>query len=97
MKVIEFQKAINVTSGSYGRFMKQNGPTAGMGSDTYGSAYKFFKKRELRGIKMSRKKVKTADQDKSHDLSNIQLDGEETGNVEVYDTCDEVRRKMPLI
>ena len=71
--------------------MKQNGPTAGMGSDTYHGAYRLFKKRELQGIKMPRKKVKNADADKNYDLSDIHVEGKETGNMEVYDTGDEVR------
>jgi hypothetical protein len=80
MKVGEFQKAINVTSNSYSRFMGQNGPDKGSGSDMYGSAYIFFKKRELRGIKSTpNKKAKAvaADgKDAVPDVERIVLEGE---------------------
>ena len=94
MKVGEFQKAIGVGSGPYARFMKQNGPDAGMQSTVYDAAYTFFKKRELQGIKMPRKKVKKEDENKRLDVSGIHLDGEEDETVEVYDTCDELRKKI---
>ncbi|MCJ1251560.1 hypothetical protein MMC30_008795 [Trapelia coarctata] len=96
MKVGEFQSAIGVTTGSYARFMKQNGPQSGYGSDTYEAAATFFKKRELQGIMMPKKKVKKADEDKKMDVSDIHLDGEDTESVEVYYTCDEVRRKIAV-
>ncbi|MCJ1238824.1 hypothetical protein MMC14_006815 [Varicellaria rhodocarpa] len=35
-----------------------------------------------------------SEEDKKLDVSGIHLDGEENGDVEVYDTCDEVRRKI---
>ncbi|KAH0283888.1 hypothetical protein M436DRAFT_52268 [Aureobasidium namibiae CBS 147.97] len=34
------------------------------------------------------------DKDAHPDISNIHLDGEETDSVQVYDTCDEVRKKI---
>ena len=43
---------------------------------------------------MPKKKVKKVEEDKKLDVSGIHPDGEETGDVEVYDTCDEVRRKI---
>lgn len=57
MKVGEFQKKIDVGSASYQRFMYQGGD-AGAYSDTYVAAAEFFKKRQLAGIPISRKKVK---------------------------------------
>ncbi|KAF2477042.1 uncharacterized protein BDR25DRAFT_330958 [Lindgomyces ingoldianus] len=95
MRVGEFQKAINVTSKSYSDFMGQNGPLKGRGSNVYLNAYQFFRKRELRGIKLP-KKVKTAAAAATNrvDISGIILEGEEQDKVEVYDTCDEVRRKI---
>jgi hypothetical protein len=39
--------------------MGQNGPFKGTGSTVYVDAWQFFKKRELRGIKLPRKKAKT--------------------------------------
>jgi hypothetical protein len=59
MKVGEFQKEINVTFNAYSRFMGQNGPYKGCESSVYMSAWSFFKKREMRGIKTKpNKKVK---------------------------------------
>ena len=94
MKVGEFQKAIGVNSKAYGNFMTQHGPSKGIHSSVYYKAFKFFKKREIKGIPMPKKKVKKAEEDKKLDVSGIHLHGEETGEVEVYDTCDEVRRKI---
>lgn len=102
MKVGEFQKAIDVGSVGYYRFMKQNGPTKGMGSDVYYNAWKFFKKRELRGVKMPRKKQKTVTDASGkkkevpahEDISGIHLEGEDEDDVPVYDSCDEIRRKI---
>lgn len=88
MKVGEFQKAINVTSNSYSRFMGQNGPDKGAGSDVYMSAWGFFKKRELRGIKtVANKKAKTVDpggKDAVPSVEGIVLDGEMEDSVPVY-------------
>ena len=94
MKVTEFQRAIGVSSNSYLTFMKQHGPTKGIESKTYDAAFAFFKKRELQGIKMQRKKVKKADEDEKMDVSGIHLDGEESKEVPIYDTCNEIRKKI---
>lgn len=106
MKVGQFRDAINVTSGSYLRFMGQSGRDKGMGSDTFDKAWAFFKKRELAGKPMPKKKAKTAANKDAgikkpgcetaggHDLSGIHLDGEENDNVAVHDSCDEIRKKI---
>ncbi len=99
MKVTEFQRAIGVNSGPYGRFMKQTGPMGGCGNSTYDAAWMFFKKREVAGVKMPAKKRKTAGPkeaaaDDALDVSGVGLDGEDDESVEIYDTCDEVRRKI---
>jgi hypothetical protein len=61
----------------------------------YINAFKFFKKRELLGMKPPKKKRSTeAVDDMKMDVSNIHLDGEEHEDVPVYDTCDEVRKKI---
>lgn len=49
MKVSEFQDAINVSGKSYYAFMKQNGPSKGMESNTFINSHRFFMKRELLG------------------------------------------------
>jgi hypothetical protein len=56
MTVAELQDAIDVSDNSYYRFMKQSGPTKGTQTDTFMGAVIFFKKRELAGLKMPRKK-----------------------------------------
>lgn len=93
MKVGEFQKVLGVSANAYGRFMGQSGPYKGDGCDTYFEAHKFFKRRELQGIKMSVKKVKKGEE-KNQDFSDVKLDGEEDQSVPVFDSCDEVRRKI---
>ncbi|KAF2138511.1 uncharacterized protein K452DRAFT_290651 [Aplosporella prunicola CBS 121167] len=67
MKVGEFQSAIGVSSNAYSRFMGQQGPTKGQMSDVYQNAWAFFKKRELKGIPMPRKKAKKADESDEKD------------------------------
>lgn len=110
MKVKDFVAAIGVTSTGYHRFMTQHGKEKGMQSNRYIQAWKFFEKRKAAGLKMPTKKKAKTDGDATKspasakkgakkdegipDLSDIHLDGEDTDAVEVYDTCDEVRRKI---
>ncbi|KAI1134243.1 hypothetical protein F5Y05DRAFT_240846 [Hypoxylon sp. FL0543] len=95
MKVGEFQKAIGVSSASYQRFMNQSGTYTGSESDTYERAFAFFKKRELQGLEAAPpKKPKRSEEKKALDVGDIKLDGEDTEEVPVYDTCDEVRKKI---
>lgn len=96
MKVTHFQRQCNINSNSYGRFMKLKGPYSGIDNQTYEAAFIFFKKRELAGIKPpKRQKAKAEDLDK-FDVGDpaLKLDGEDKGEVEIYDTCDEIRRKI---
>lgn len=50
------------------------------------------------GKKLPKKKVKKEDKEKlekmQEDITGIQLDGEANGKVPVYNTCDEIRRKI---
>jgi hypothetical protein len=104
MKIGKFQEKLGVSGKSYREFMGQNGPDKGAYSATYHAAWAFFKKREIAGIKMPRKKAKTVDAKDSQettkndepklDVSDIHLEGEEKGEIPIYDTCDEVRRKI---
>jgi hypothetical protein len=94
MKKGEFQNAIGCSTASLNNFLGQNGPMKGSGSSTYENAFVFFKRRELQGIKQPKKKVKKADEQQNVDLSGIHLDGEDAGEVKVYETCDEVRKKV---
>lgn len=94
MKVGEFQKALNVGAVAYTRFMNQSGADKGFGSQVYAPAWAFFKKRELRGIKTTKKAktdasgtAKAKDAAKAADALNvdgIELDGEMEDNVPVY-------------
>ena len=102
MKVGEFQRAIGVTASSYKNFMKKRGHNAGEQSSVYIAANAFFHKRELEGHKMPRKKAKKdtdtdgkeTGKNLDYDVSDIHLEGEDEGEVEIYDTCNEVRRKI---
>ncbi|GFF80386.1 hypothetical protein IFM53868_02846 [Aspergillus udagawae] len=92
MKIGEFQDAIGVSSRSYLEFLGQNGRDKGSGSSTYINAARFFKKRELQGIKPPRKKRATKESQRKvaekYDVSGIHLDGESDQSVPVWDTCD---------
>ncbi|KAI0887721.1 uncharacterized protein GGS22DRAFT_88365 [Annulohypoxylon maeteangense] len=95
MKVYEFQRAINVTSSTYQRFMRQNGMYKGSESAMYSRAFAFFKKRELKGLKASPpKKARKSDEKNVLDVDDIEMDGQNTQEVPVYDTCDEIRKKI---
>ncbi|KAJ9641063.1 hypothetical protein H2201_007998 [Coniosporium apollinis] len=105
MKVGEFCDAIGVSNNSYNNFLKQSGRTKGLNSATFENAWAFFKKREMKGIKMpSKKKQKTEaaasaakdgkDDSGVVDISGIELPGEKEDAVEVYDTCDTIRKKI---
>ncbi|KAK8085690.1 hypothetical protein PG997_006961 [Apiospora hydei] len=108
MKVGEFQNAIDVSAASYRRFMNQTGVHQGEGSDAYLNACRFFKKRELQGLKAvpPKKKARSSiggkdagktDKQKAAeaiDTGDIKLDGEDEGDVPVYETCDELRKKI---
>jgi hypothetical protein len=94
MKVGEFQKAIGVNSKGYSMFMGQTGRDKGSGSNTYYAASKFFKLREMKGIKIKPTKKVKKGEEKKDDVSHIHLDGEAEVNVPVYESCDEVRKKI---
>ncbi|KAK6845989.1 hypothetical protein PG987_001177 [Apiospora arundinis] len=108
MKVGEFQNAIDVSAASYRRFMNQTGVRQGEQSDVYANACRFFKKRELQGLKAvppkkkSRSSIGGKDAGKTDkqkaaeaiDVGDVKLEGEDEGDVPVYDTCDELRKKV---
>ncbi|OOO09627.1 hypothetical protein OAory_01054350 [Aspergillus oryzae] len=97
MKIGEFQEAIGFSSRSYNTFLKMTGEK-GSESNTYFHAHRFCLKRELQGIKEPKKKPASKqaklDTEKKYDVSGIHLPGEEESKVQVYDTCDEVRKKI---
>ncbi|OGM42360.1 hypothetical protein ABOM_007866 [Aspergillus bombycis] len=98
MKIGEFQDTIRVSSRSYNAFLNLSGKMRGSESNTYAYAHRFFAKRELQGIKERKNKriSKQAklDSEKRYDVSGIHLPGEEECKVMVFDTCDEVRKKI---
>ncbi|KAF1344521.1 hypothetical protein BDV97DRAFT_55961 [Delphinella strobiligena] len=94
MKVGEFCDALGVSGNGYRRFLALNGKDAGPQSDTYIAAWEFFKKRELAGIKPPKKQKTSAPRSTSDSVPDVPLQGEESDAVEVFDSCDEIRRKI---
>ena len=100
-----FCRAILVSNKSLNTFLRQHGPTKGTASATYASAWEFFKKREIIGWpaqskekengrpRFGKAKAKAEGLDDVNS-SNVHLSGEEHDDIRVYDTCDEVRRKV---
>jgi hypothetical protein len=86
MKVGEFQNAIKVTPNAYTRFMSQNGADNGMGSSVYMTAWAFFKKRELRGVKLPSTRAKKGEKESVPSVDDIELPGEMDDAVPVYGT-----------
>jgi hypothetical protein len=90
MKVGEFQKGINVTSNAYSRFMGQHGTYKDSESFVYMSAWAFFKKRELKGIKTTpnkkAKKDEVVDGRKNNvpSIDGVELEGEMDDKVSVF-------------
>jgi hypothetical protein len=99
MKVGEFQKEINVSSNAYSRFMGQHGAYKGSGSDVYMSAWAFFKKRELKGIKTTPKKKAKKDEaaeggkDSVPSVDDVELEGEKFDEVAVFGKTPIWRRR----
>lgn len=108
MKVGDFCKAIHVSNNAYNRFMQHSGATKGMQSDVFMAATEYFAKRDKAGLKLptansKNKKAKTDSAggkaaggggSKAADFLQLELPGEATDNVPVYDTCADVRRKI---
>ncbi|KAK3167129.1 hypothetical protein OEA41_010255 [Lepraria neglecta] len=78
MKVNEFQRACNINSNSYGRFMKLKGPYAGDGNQTYEATFRFFERRKKAGIKgPTKKKVKKSKESRTLHVTGVEGEGEE--------------------
>ena len=106
-KIGEFCKTLNVSTTGYRRFMTQSGRDKGTGSDTFMEAWAFFKKREMAGLKMPQaKKVEPVETGSTRsnkkakgdaiDVSDIHLDLEDQEAVPIFETCNEVRRKIRI-
>jgi hypothetical protein len=100
MKVKDFISALNVSRASYYRFMRQRGKNKGIGSDTFLNALLFFRGGEELGILRPERMdsggkapIRSATKSTSRPAV-LQLSGELDDAVEVYDSCDEVRRKI---
>lgn len=94
LTIAQFSKEIGLEHpNSYTRFMNQRGKAKGRRNECYAKAFWWFKNRETQGIKMPKKKVKRGEE-KVNDVSEVKLEGEKEVAVEVYDSCDEIRRKV---
>ncbi|KAK3951213.1 RNA ligase-domain-containing protein [Pseudoneurospora amorphoporcata] len=99
---------IGVSVKSLTGFLREHGAFKGQGYSSYPAAWEYFKKLEVFGYKIpnktsAAKKRKTdsaagaeagAANSAGVDISDVHLEGEETDEVPVYDTCDEIRRKI---
>ncbi|GAQ39746.1 hypothetical protein AtubIFM55763_006186 [Aspergillus tubingensis] len=108
MSASEFQRAINVSPRSYSEFLSQEG-VKGARSATYKNALKFFDSwsggpvvplaetqpaATAAGSAPKRAKKNQPASPAAVDLSGVHLDGDEDGSVQVFETCDVVRRKI---
>ncbi|KAF7553607.1 hypothetical protein G7Z17_g3510 [Cylindrodendrum hubeiense] len=101
MKIGQFQDTLGVSPKAYGSFMKRTGTWDGESCDTYIKACAFFKKRELQGLPLKAskpKKPKTAESTQKaaelFDVGEVSLPREQSNKVPIFDTCDEVRKKI---
>lgn len=108
MSASDFQRAIDVSPRSYAEFLSQEG-VKGARSATYKNALKFFDGRSggtvvplaatqpaasMAGNAQKRAKKTQPSSPAAVDLSDVHLDGDEDGNVPVFETCDVVRKKI---
>ena len=78
MKVNEFQRACNIKSNSYGRFLKLKGPYAGDENQTYEATFRFFERRKKAGIKgPTKKKVKKGKESRTLHIARVEGEGVE--------------------
>jgi hypothetical protein len=72
--------------------MRQNGPWKGEKGDTFPSALWYLQLREREGVALPKKSATRKKKVKEEKV--VELEREKTDNVPVFDTCDEVRRKI---
>lgn len=97
-----FANEIGVSVKSLTGFLTTSGLDNGSGFAAYPAAWEYFKKREIAGVKLpAAKKQKTGAGSSSKaaasaavDLSDVVLRGEDHDSVPVFDSCDEIRRKI---
>jgi hypothetical protein len=84
-----------VSRRSYYAFMRQSGSWEGQKGDTFPSALWYLQHREREGVPLPRKSVSVARKKKKmKEKEVVELEREKRDNVPVFDTCDEVRRKI---
>lgn len=80
--------------------MKKTGPLDDSGSAIYGNAFAFFELRELNGENRKKKAKVGGDGEgvkkEAEGFKDLMLDDDEEGEVPIFDSCDEVRRKTTL-
>jgi hypothetical protein len=81
-----------VSRSSYYLFMRQNGPWKGDKGDVFPSALWYLQRREREGVPLPRKSA--TEKKKVKEEKVVELEGEKRDNVPIFDTCDEVRRKI---
>ncbi|KAK4098827.1 hypothetical protein N658DRAFT_560841 [Parathielavia hyrcaniae] len=96
-----FAREIGVSAKSLNGFPGTHGPMNWSGFAAYDAAWEFFKKREIVGVKLptAKKQVSAAGDGSAAapalpDISDVVLPGEDLDAVPVFDTCDEVRKKI---
>lgn len=91
--IVSFCRKIGVSRSSFYAFMRQNGAWKGEKGDTFPSALWYLQARERDGIEMPKKK-KMHGKRRADVKEEIELEGESDDNVPIFNTCDEVRRKI---
>jgi len=109
MKIGDFCKAIGVSNNALNHFVHQHEPSKDAESDVFFGATEYFAKWKIADIKppaANNIRVRTESGAKGRsgkrsasggiavDRYRIELPGEATDDVPVYDTCDDVRRKI---
>lgn len=74
--------------------MKLKGSYTGSDNQTYHAAQKYFLKREREGVKMPKAKKAKAEDLAKWDVSDFHTEGEEADDIEIYDTCDDLRPEI---
>ncbi|KAF7888421.1 uncharacterized protein EAF02_002962 [Botrytis sinoallii] len=103
MNDTNFQRATGVRGKTYRTFMNKSGYDKGSGSNVYYNAVAFFKKRVLKkSMKpvlpspplLPHSKERLSKPAGPYDVSGIELEGEDTESVLIYDSCHEIRKKI---
>ena len=100
-----FIEELGVSTTAYRNFMKQHGADKGKNSETYKKGLEFFSQRrgqlpktpKVAALKAHMGRVRAAREARADTIAafaNIELDGEAEDAVEIYDSCDEIRRKI---